>query len=392
MSKTIKQIAIYGKGGIGKSTTASNLTAALSKQGYRVMQFGCDPKADSSNTLRDGSYIPTVLDTLREKGSVATDTPMQNEAEIEEEAWKKEPAYGTTIHVGYNDGFCSAAIPLALLKGFFEAEGLDVELTKSGDGTQAAISAALAGGKIDTTAGMIAGWLVPVTNGIDLRFTVGLHTGCTSAFVLVDSDIEGFVEGQTVGFAGGIGGIQNNIGLVFAAREGFTQDQLIWRDFGDATALLGVLQNGEADIIILGDQLAERWVLEGTVRRIYSQHEGKFVDDACCVLAIRGEFYDANPITSMKISRAVYQAAKWIDESDEHKLEAAQLLLDNGHISGSVDFAVSLMKMFRFGLDTETTERSVYTSVDEYKQLGIIDQSINAEDVKQQIWRPLDLD
>ena len=50
MSKKIKQIAIYGKGGIGKSTTTSNISAALSKQGYKVMQFGCDPKADSTNT------------------------------------------------------------------------------------------------------------------------------------------------------------------------------------------------------------------------------------------------------------------------------------------------------------------------------------------------------
>ncbi|MDR1157568.1 MAG: nitrogenase iron protein [Oscillospiraceae bacterium] len=70
MSKQIKQIAIYGKGGIGKSTTTSNLSAALSKMGFKVMQFGCDPKSDSTNTLRDGSYIPTVLDTLREKSSV----------------------------------------------------------------------------------------------------------------------------------------------------------------------------------------------------------------------------------------------------------------------------------------------------------------------------------
>lgn len=70
MAKKIKQLAIYGKGGIGKSTTASNLSAALSVAGYKVMQFGCDPKADSTNTLRGGSYIPTVLDTLREKGSV----------------------------------------------------------------------------------------------------------------------------------------------------------------------------------------------------------------------------------------------------------------------------------------------------------------------------------
>lgn len=70
MAKKIKQIAIYGKGGIGKSTTTSNISAALSAAGYKVMQFGCDPKSDSTNTLRGGKYIPTVLDTLREKNSV----------------------------------------------------------------------------------------------------------------------------------------------------------------------------------------------------------------------------------------------------------------------------------------------------------------------------------
>jgi nitrogenase iron protein NifH len=70
MAKRATQIAIYGKGGIGKSTTTSNLTAALSKLGFKVMQFGCDPKSDSTNTLRNGTYIPTVLDTLREKSTV----------------------------------------------------------------------------------------------------------------------------------------------------------------------------------------------------------------------------------------------------------------------------------------------------------------------------------
>lgn len=70
MAKKPTQIAIYGKGGIGKSTTTSNLSAALSKLGYKVMQFGCDPKSDSTNTLRNGNYIPTVLDTLREKSTV----------------------------------------------------------------------------------------------------------------------------------------------------------------------------------------------------------------------------------------------------------------------------------------------------------------------------------
>lgn len=69
----IKNIAIYGKGGIGKSTTASNISAALSEKGYQVMQIGCDPKSDSTNTLRGGRFIPTVLDTLRSGKRIETD-------------------------------------------------------------------------------------------------------------------------------------------------------------------------------------------------------------------------------------------------------------------------------------------------------------------------------
>lgn len=64
----MKKFAIYGKGGIGKSTTVSNLSAALSNLNYKVMQVGCDPKADSTKTLMKGEFIPTVLNVLRDKG------------------------------------------------------------------------------------------------------------------------------------------------------------------------------------------------------------------------------------------------------------------------------------------------------------------------------------
>ncbi|MDD4255085.1 MAG: Ni-sirohydrochlorin a,c-diamide reductive cyclase ATP-dependent reductase subunit [Methanofollis sp.] len=64
----MKQIALYGKGGIGKSTTSANLSAALGEAGLDVLQIGCDPKHDSTRMLMHGAWIPTVLDLVRERG------------------------------------------------------------------------------------------------------------------------------------------------------------------------------------------------------------------------------------------------------------------------------------------------------------------------------------
>lgn len=66
------KMAIYGKGGIGKSTTVSNLSVAFARRGMRVMQIGCDPKADSTVSLRGGGEIYTVLELIRKKGGGVT--------------------------------------------------------------------------------------------------------------------------------------------------------------------------------------------------------------------------------------------------------------------------------------------------------------------------------
>lgn len=61
------KLAFYGKGGIGKSTTVSNLAAAWAERGLKIMQIGCDPKADSTISLRNGEKMPTVLELVRQR-------------------------------------------------------------------------------------------------------------------------------------------------------------------------------------------------------------------------------------------------------------------------------------------------------------------------------------
>lgn len=82
------KIAIYGKGGIGKSTTASNLAAAFSKTGLTVLQIGCDPKADSTKNLLSGKKIDSVLDVIKSG---------------------KNYSIEDLVHIGYNGVLCVEA-------------------------------------------------------------------------------------------------------------------------------------------------------------------------------------------------------------------------------------------------------------------------------------------
>jgi len=85
----MRQIAIYGKGGIGKSTTTQNTVAALADAGKKVMIVGCDPKADSTRLILNQKMQTTVMDLARERGSV-------EDLEIEE-----------VLQVGFKDIKCA---------------------------------------------------------------------------------------------------------------------------------------------------------------------------------------------------------------------------------------------------------------------------------------------
>ncbi len=95
----MRQIAFYGKGGVGKSTVSSNIAAALAEQGLSVLMIGCDPKHDCTMNLRGDVEIPTILEVSRDKGieSVGLDELVAgNIIELDE-----------VIYKGYGGVYCA---------------------------------------------------------------------------------------------------------------------------------------------------------------------------------------------------------------------------------------------------------------------------------------------
>ena len=99
--KKLRQVAFYGKGGIGKSTISSNLAAAYAESGHKVMIVGCDPKADCTRNLRGDADIPTVLDVMREKGGA--------KMELTEIIGGKKIDVDEIVYKGYNGVLCVEA-------------------------------------------------------------------------------------------------------------------------------------------------------------------------------------------------------------------------------------------------------------------------------------------
>mgnify|MGYP000786858621 CR=1 FL=1 len=78
------KVAIYGKGGIGKSTVTSNLAAAFATMGKKVIQIGCDPKADSTINLLGGEPLRPVMNYMREEDEEPEEDVAEGKKEIPE--------------------------------------------------------------------------------------------------------------------------------------------------------------------------------------------------------------------------------------------------------------------------------------------------------------------
>ena len=341
-----------------------------------------DEKTDTSAENVNDKDPETVEE---ETGKEAKDNENEDNDVEATGKMEDEPHYGQPIKVAYNGGICTGAPGVADVRGEFEKRGLEVEFINV-DSDIDSIGTHTA----DATIGHIAKFVPPTVNGVDAVFASGAHTGCKSLYVLNNDEIndtEGLKD-KTVGFPGAIGTADHNIAIRFFNNDGITPEEVKYKQV-ELSAIVQSMEKGEVQGAILSDEYANKFVEDGTLKRIRSlSFDDDFKNEACCVNALNGDFVRENPLMAKAYNEAVLSTQKWIEDNVE---EAAQILFDNNWASGDFDAAVEMMESYNWAVTLDDTEKTLETVIEDYKNLGIIDSEITKEEFISNYWNNLGL-
>lgn len=306
-------------------------------------------------------------------------------AEVDEEAWKKEPAYGTVIKYYYGEN-CTAATTLADKLGYFEDEGLTVEGFK-GDSDIEAIGT----GQAVIAIGHIAKATVPATNGVGLHFVGAAHLlqGCKALYVLGDSEYEHYedLKGQAISVPNGIGASDYTITARLLLEAGMNPLTDVNLTQVAQDACVQAMQNGEIEAALLSESFAYTMVKDGTLRKIDSE-DGQSTNELCCIIMMSNDFVKENPITSEKLVSAVKRALKYMGEQPE---EATEKLMELGlNPQDKYDQNLELNKLMSFGQQSdEYATEQMRQIVADYMKVGLITATDDVDKVMEDLWQPI---
>ncbi len=301
----------------------------------------------------------------------------------DEEAWKKEPAYGEKIKLGYNGGACLSPLGIAKEKGFYKEEGLDVEIVSTTE-TKDAIGT----GKVDFGADHIATLLVPAVNGVEMVFTTGIHTGCKTLYTLADSGFDSTKDlvGKTIAVPDGIGNSDHNIALRFFNKDNIEPEKVKFKQV-EAGATILAMEKGEIEGALLSDQFAKKFLDEGKLQSVRSlTFDDDFKNETCCVMAVNRTFYEKNPITTAKLTKAMTKSRNWVQDNKE---EAVDIMFANDWGSGDKETLVEIMNTYDFSISDKHTEETLTNILNDYKKFKIVDDTKDTDQVIDYLWHPV---
>ena len=285
---------------------------------------------------------------------------------------------GTThLRLIYSPSLCAAPMYIAIENGYFEDEGLDVEQVTV---DAAHVSEAIGADQVDVGMGLIGKLLQPLENGLPIKITTGLPTGCTKLLVPGDSDIKSITDlkGKKIGVPGladaatvvskrslsaaGIGVTEQNMEVEFSVYS--------------RNDLPQALENGAVDAIALGDPTAS--IAEeqyGLTALIDTATDPDYKDEYCCNAFVTSKLAAENPAAAAAFTRAVQKASQWVQENPD---ETAKIIVDKQYISGDVDFCAQILKTYNYKPSVQGGYDALKQNAQELTEIGILKEGTDA--------------
>jgi NitT/TauT family transport system substrate-binding protein len=299
---------------------------------------------------------------------------------------KAAESNGNKIRVGYIGLTCEAPIFTAVEKGFFKEEGLDVSLIKC---EWSQYKDVLALGGFDITHHLVMYFLKPVEQGLDVKFTGGIHRGCLRVQAAMKSDIRTIqdLRGKRIGVPG-----MGTPPFIFATRvlgaNGIDpKKEITWLVF-PAGELGLALDKGEVDAVADSEPIGSMLLASSKVRNIADQAaDAPYKDEYCCAVIVNGKFLARNPRATAAATRALLKAAKWVETNPA---AAARLSVEKKYLASTAEHNAVAISHLRYVPSVSGAEIAVKLAAQEMKVAGMLSPSTDVEALAQKAFVRLD--
>lgn len=292
----------------------------------------------------------------------------------------------TKVRMAYLGITCEAAMFVAQERGFFEEEGIEVEFVKTDwDGLRDGLGL----GRFDANYTLIMYLLKPIEQGLDVKITGGVHSGCLRVQSGAQTAIHSVedLRGKRIGVPTMGSPPFLFTSRVLAAHGMDPQRDVEWVMVAPEVMALS-LDNGSVDAVANSEPIGTILLDQEKVRTIADQAvDPPYRDEYCCAVVLSGQFASRNPSSSAKVTRALLKGARWVEENPT---AAAQLSVEKDYIAASTEINAHAISHLRYMPGVSRCRESLDLAAIEMKSAGLLNPSTDPAELAQRAWLDLE--
>lgn len=283
----------------------------------------------------------------------------------------------THLRFAYHGNLCGAPIYMAIENGYFEEENIELEQVQV---DAAHVGEAIGADQVDVGMELLGKMLQPIENGLPIKFTTGVHTGCQKLLVPGDSDIKTVADlkGKNIGVPG-----LADAGTLITKRSLNAEGIDISDGSSEVTFtvfsrndLAQALQNKAVDAIVLGDpQAAVAQEQYGLTALIDTATDPAYKDEYCCDAFVTSKLAEENPEAAAAFTRAVQKGAQWVEE---HPEETAKIIVDKKYTAGDADLLAAILETYNYKPSVQGGYDALKLGAQQLTEIGILKEGTDA--------------